>query len=570
MIANTDEIKRAAGTAIAEIIGKRIPLKHARHGDHFEGSCPFHNSASGKSFHVNPGKQSWYCWGCHTGGNVSQFIMDYERVSFPEALEILASELNIQVIYDSANHSSATGSRSRQDIMGVINAACEWYEKQLFEPRNAHALDYMKKRGFAEPILKKYRIGYAMGHSLLNAGLDTESLLEAGLIKRSETPARPLYDPMENRIVIPIMDPQNRPIAFAGRLLGTSDRPKYLNTPNSPVFKKGRSLFGYKQAKTLLSSITAKKTVYIIEGQLKCIAMLEAGYPCVAAGGTAFSEQQTAMLSQLAARAVVIADPDQAGTKAAVTTARALRQAEIETEIGMLDRTEAPELKDPDDLLARGLPIRIESQPLIDWLYYQICKGKCQTPEQARRVSREILPVIREHPLAAVQVVETRTLSVLSGIPEGCLDAPDKNLPLSIKEAVINTHPTISHDLPPERMLVAIVLQTGPGKNPDWVYSIPLIELPPFLNTCLTDALWTFRYAWKHQVSVADSLPFTVLPERLPWYNFWLIADINGEASIARARQLALDIIIEGRKQASMSAAKSGMLELSTFITSWR
>ena len=573
MITNAEEIKRAAD--IADIIGRRIPLKPARHGNHLEGSCPFHQSASGKSFHVTPDKNSWWCWGCRVGGNAVKFIMDYEHVDYPTALEIIASESRVTVQYDRAPYTPGAPKPqvARQDILSVLDKVCCHYEQNLRKPQNEKALEYIIRRGFTEEIIKKYRIGYAMGASVLTIGIDQESLVAAGVLKVSDTGNR--YDPLDGRITIPIYDNAKHPVGFTGRLIGPADnRPKYLNTADTAVFKKGRTLFGWYAAQKMLRSIFTGKKIYLIEGQLKAIALCEAGYPAIAAGGTGFTDQQAALISRLSDKAVIVPDPDEAGAAAAMSTARTLRKAEIDVEIGELDRSMDPTAKDPDDLMAQGLPVRIDTESIILYLYSRISKGKCTTATEARQVSKEIVPLILEHPLPAVRTIELRELSQLSGIPESALASTpmsDNRLPVA---AVANQQPAqpaspIALDLPPERLLLAVILQVGPAGNPDWLYAVPVIELPPFIGKALSELLWTFRYAQRNQISVCDALPDTVEPARLPWYQYWLQADTNGELTTTRALALANEIITESRQLAAMEAARNNRLELSQTIANW-
>ncbi|MBQ7178475.1 MAG: toprim domain-containing protein [Victivallales bacterium] len=573
MIINAEEIKRAAD--IADIIGRRIPLKPARHGNHLEGSCPFHNSASGKSFHVTPEKNSWWCWGCRIGGNAVKFIMDYEHVDYPTALEIIASESRITVQYDHAPYTPGAPKQqvARQDILSVLDQVCSHYEENLRKPQNARALEYIMKRGFKEETLKKYRIGYAMGASVLTIGIDQEALVAAGVLKVSDTGNR--YDPLEGRITIPIYDNAKHPVGFTGRLLTPSDnRPKYLNTADTAVFKKGRTLFGWYAAQKMLRSIFGEKKIYLIEGQLKAIALCEAGYPTIAAGGTGFTDQQAALISRLTDKAVIVPDPDEAGTAAAVSTARTLRKAEITVEIGELDRTDDPLAKDPDDLWAKGLPIRIDAMSLMTFLYSGISKGRCQTAAEATLVSKNIVPIILEHPLPAVRTIELRELSELSGIPESALATTPTatiQLPAQIQtQPQPQAQPLISLDLPPERLLVAVILQVGPAGNPDWLFSIPTIELPPMVGSALRELLWTFRYAFQNRLSICDALPLTVEPARLPWYQYWLQVDTNGELSTNRAIALSQEIIQDSRALSAMEAARQNKIELSQTIANWQ
>ena len=410
-----------------------------------------------------------------------------------------------------------------------------------------------------------------MGASVLTIGIQQEALVAAGVIKVTDSGNR--YDPLEGRIIIPIYDNAKHPVGFTGRLIGKAeDRPKYLNTSDTAVFKKGRTLFGWYAAHKMLQSLLVEKKIYLIEGQLKAIALCEAGYPAIAAGGTGFTDQQAALISRLSDKAVIVPDPDQAGEAAAVSTARTLRKAEINVEIGLLDRSEDPLAKDPDDLWAKGLAIRIDTMSLIRFMYYPIAKGRCTTSDQAKRVSRDIVPIIMEHPLPAVRTIEMRELADLSGIPESALATTPAAAISQLQQPQQQEQAAsvISLDLPPERLLLAVILQVGPAGNPDWLYTIPVIELPSMVGAVLREIIWTFRYAQLHRISVCDALPPTVDATRLPWYQYWLQADTNGEISTSRALTLAQEIIEDTRKAAAMDAARRNMLDLSQTIANWK
>ena len=568
LITNADEIKRAA--EIADVIGRRIVLKPS-HG-HLEGSCPFHSSRSGRSFHVNPAKQSWYCWGCRKGGTAVSFLMDFEHLDYPGALELLAAECGIAVEYasggpvpDGQHHAPP-----RQMLQEAVYKACHWYESQLRASSGKAAMEYAAARGLKPAILEKYNIGYAHG-ATVSESADTALLEAAGILHR--TGDGRLVDRLAGRLVIPLCDTGGRPVAFTGRLISSADAPKYVNTPETPLFHKGRLLFGYHHAHDMLRSRLRRRIVYIIEGQLKCIAMLEAGYPCVAAGGTAFTPSQVALVSHLADKAVIVPDPDEAGEKAAVEIASALRSAGLEAAIGLLDRS-ANNLKDPDDFMARGLDIKVDEFPVVAWLYRRIANDRVQTVEEAARVCREVVPFIRANPMPAVVELELRQLSKLSGLPVAALE-PAQNpqvpmMPPRQPQQEQQEGVAISTAMTSDRMLIAQCLQVGPQNNPDWPAYLPILELPPFCYTAIKDLLWTFRYSVMHGVSVADALAMTVPADRLPYYQYWLSVDIGDPPTQETAAQLAAELVQEGRDRLSVSAAQSGAVDLAQTIQAWR
>ncbi|NLC01040.1 MAG: DNA primase, partial [Pseudomonas formosensis] len=239
-------------TDVVEVVGSRIKLKKT--GKNYSALCPFHNEKS-PSFSVSPDKQFYYCFGCGAGGNAIGFLMDFERLDFPQAVEELARQAGVEVPRE--ERGDRRGPRpTRQDspLYPVLENAAAYYRQQLRQhAQRKRAVDYLKQRGLSGHIAKLYDIGFAppgwnnlMGHLATNSS-EEKLLVEAGLVVENPDSGK-RYDRFRDRITFPIRDSRGRVIGFGGRVLG-DDKPKYLNSPETPVFHKGRELYGLYEAR---------------------------------------------------------------------------------------------------------------------------------------------------------------------------------------------------------------------------------------------------------------------------------------------------------------------------------
>ena len=348
-----DEIR--ARVPLAGVVGRRVKL--AKRGREHSGLCPFHNEKT-PSFTVSEDKGFYHCFGCGAHGDALGFVMRMEGLSFPEAVERLAGEAGLRVPQASPEERAAA--RRRADLYDVVEAAAAWFEERLAGSEGAEARAYLESRGLRRETVTSFRLGYApdrrgMLRAALNArGLDNAQLAEAGLIKLPEAPqdapdaasAGAPRDYFLNRIIFPITDRRGRAIAFGGRALGES-RAKYLNSPETPLFHKGRVL--YNQARARQAAHDTGELI-VCEGYMDVIALGQAGFPAaVAPLGTAITEQQIAVLWRLADEPVLCLDGDQAGRRAGFRAA--------ERALGLLKPGRSlrfaalPEGEDPDSLV---------------------------------------------------------------------------------------------------------------------------------------------------------------------------------------------------------------------------
>lgn len=559
-ILNECEIKRASH--IEDIVGRRVPLKPARSGGHLEGSCPFHPSKSGRSFHVDPERGSWYCFGCSEGGSLADFLMKFENCDYPGALEIMAAESGVMVQYAEGAPSEG-GDRpqaTRQQILQALEAACRHYQERL--KLNPKALEYLEKRGFGADVVARWRFGYAFGSSVA-AVASKETLVAAGVLKGGGI-GGDFYDPLAGRVTIPLCDHAGRVLGFTGRLIdGSSDRPKYLNTGETMVFKKGRTLFGLREAKELARS-RPKMPLHVLEGQLKAVAAIEAGLPAVAAGGTAFTPEQAALAVGVSERVAICPDPDEAGLKSVLANAPVLRDKEAEVFVGELEVPDSltEPVKDPDDLRAMGLPVKYQYYGLVDWLYGRLTDGLADA-EGLKEVTRRLLPVVEAQPLAALRWRELGRLAELSGVPESEWRSREPRASDRRGTEAVEVRPAVEIDrtMSPDRVLLAAVLRGGPELR-GWESWIPWADLPAGLLGALAQVSHIRRYAEAFGVSVADAAAAVADGDALAYYRYWLSVDV-GRQDVA---SLASSVSESWARRLAARAAASAKYSYAEFL----
>lgn len=336
---------------VVEVISSYFPLKRA--GANLRALCPFHKEKT-PSFNVSPQKQIWHCFGCGEGGDVFKFVMKYENLEFTEAVRRLAERAGIRVEFEEAR-----GGPSRDEkelLIKLHEQAASFFHEYLLKDKAAEpARAYLKKRAITPETVRKWRLGYSPDSwdALLQwakARKFSTGLLEtAGLVLRSERgPDEPrLYDRFRGRLMFPICDEQGRVVAFSGRILTSEkDQPKYVNSPETAIFQKGRLLFALDKAKRAI--IEAKEAV-ICEGQIDTISCHEAGFEnVVAPQGTAFTEQHARILKRYADEVVLMFDSDEAGQKAAVRSAEPLWDLGFTLRVALL-----PAGDDPDSFVKK-------------------------------------------------------------------------------------------------------------------------------------------------------------------------------------------------------------------------
>lgn len=310
---------------IVDVIGGYVHLKKS--GSSYMGLCPFHNEKT-PSFSVSPGKQVFHCFGCGEGGNVITFLMKYENMTFQEALKSLADRAGIKLPEENYSEKAREKARQRDTLLSINKETATYYYRLLRSPVGRAGLSYLEGRKLTPEIMSRFGLGFADGARsdlvamLRKRGFKDEDILASGVAVFDEK--RGLHDKFWNRVIYPIMDLSNRVIGFGGRVMGEG-KPKYLNSPETPVFDKSRNLYGLNIARR------SKAPYFILcEGYMDVISMHQAGFDmAVASLGTAFTEQQAQILKRFNRQVLLDYDSDGAGVKAALRNMQILRSAGI-------------------------------------------------------------------------------------------------------------------------------------------------------------------------------------------------------------------------------------------------
>jgi DNA primase len=346
----------AAANDIVEVIGSYFPLKRA--AANFKALCPFHQEKT-PSFIVSPQRQTFHCFGCGVGGSVFRFVMDYEHIDFPSAVRKLAARVGIPVVEKQGpSDAEDRQQETRRILLQLHGETARWFHENLIKRKFAEpAREYLKERGITAEIAKRWQLGYApdgwdaFGAWARGRGYDPQILISSGLVKTKEdaeeAPGQRSYDRFRGRIMFPIYSDIGEVIAFSGRVLIEKEGvAKYLNSPETPLFRKGSVLFGLDKTKRAL--IEANCAI-VCEGQLDLISLFEAGMiNVVAPQGTAFTEGQARVLKRFVDEVVLCFDADTAGKKAAERSLDALLQNDLIVRVA-----EMPSGDDPDGLIRR-------------------------------------------------------------------------------------------------------------------------------------------------------------------------------------------------------------------------
>lgn len=455
MTNHTQEIKDKL--SIVDVIGGYITVEMA--GAQYKARCPFHNEKT-PSFFISPDRGSYYCFGCGVKGDIFTFVQEFEGLDFRGALEVLARRAGVVLTtYDGAPRDN------KERLYMIMEDAALFFEQEFAQ--TVQAREYVKNRGVSENTIKAFRIGYrgtewrTLSMYLKQKGYTDAELLAAGLVKETE---KGLYDRFRGRIMFPISDSSGRVIAFTGRLLHDDpNAPKYLNSPDTPLFDKSRVFYGLDKAK---HAIRTEKHAIFVEGQFDLILSHQAGFEnTVAVSGTALTDEtetrdklltHLGLIKRLTDTIVLAFDADKAGIKAAG------RAAKIALSLGMnVKVVRVPDGKDPADYItehgADAWKKCIKGAVHIIELYTLIIMEKMSDArERARKIKDVILPYIHAIDSAIEQSYFIKRTSELSGIPEGPLwddlrmikgDDPEKKriIPEAIKNApVVKNETTLS------------------------------------------------------------------------------------------------------------------------------
>ena len=327
---------------IVDVVSQYVKLN--KRGSTYFGLCPFHNEKT-PSFSVTPAKQMYYCFGCGAGGNVFNFVMEYENYTFGEALKHLADRAGVQLPKIEYSGEAKKKAERRAALLEINKLAAGYFYYQLRRESGRQAHEYLTGRGLSEETIRKFGLGYSDKYSddlykyLKSKNYSDELLRDSGLFNVDER--RGMYDKFWNRVIFPIMDVNNRVIGFGGRVMGDG-KPKYLNSPETTIFDKSRNLYGLNVART-----TRKNYLILCEGYMDVISMHQAGFTnAVASLGTALTSGHASLLKRYTQEVLLLYDSDDAGVRAALRAIPILREAGVSSRVVNLKPH-----KDPDEFI---------------------------------------------------------------------------------------------------------------------------------------------------------------------------------------------------------------------------
>ena len=444
---------------IVDVIGARVPLKKT--GREFSACCPFHTEKT-PSFTVSPVKQFYHCFGCGQHGTAIGFLMAYDRLSFPEAVEELARQIGLEVPHEEGPERRGP---DPQPIYDTLEQAARHYQQQLRRhPEARRAVDYLKRRGLSGETAGAFGLGYAPPgwDNLLTALGSDEAAVKrldlAGLLAEGSGGKR--YDRFRDRVMFPIRDGRGRVIGFGGRVLGDA-KPKYLNSPETPVFHKGRELYGLYEAKRVPGTI---ERLIVVEGYMDVIALAQHGIRnAVATLGTATTSEHLDRLFKTAPEVVFCFDGDRAGREAAWKALNAtLPQLREGREARFLF---LPEGEDPDTLVrkegAEAFSARVrQAQPLSEFLYARLAAGLDVTTLDGRaRLASKAKPMLAQLPPGPFRELMQQRLTELTGV--AAASPPRRPTPSPERRTAMGT-------IPPDRRAIALLLrQPAVVRHPD-------------------------------------------------------------------------------------------------------
>jgi len=457
---------------IVDVIDSRVKLK--KKGKDYRACCPFHNGSNNSSFSVSSDKQFYHCFNCGVSGNVITFLMEYDGIEFVDAVEVLAEQLSIEVPREETGNSSnnTTSYVDRKDLYQLMGDITRYYQQQLRTHKHSEkVINYLKSRGLSGQTAKHFQIGYAPDGwdevrktFAINKQIE-QQLIEAGMLISKDNGGS--YDRFRDRLMFPILDRRGRVIGFGGRVFDDTT-PKYLNSPETPIFHKGKELYGLYQVKQANKDV---KRILVVEGYMDVVALGQFDiHYAVASLGTATTPDHIQLLFRQTSEVICCFDGDKAGRTAAW---RALENALPAIQDGRTLRFMfLPDGEDPDSLVQKEGKAFFEklvdqAMPLSDFLYQQLLEQVDMTSADSKsKLAQLAIPLLTKLPESVFrEMMETRLLSLLGIEKEGL----KKLLPAAqtVEKKVT------SQKITPMRLAISLLLQ-----NPQMVYQLP--EIPEF------------------------------------------------------------------------------------------
>lgn len=407
---------------IVEVVSAYVALK--RSGHNHLGLCPFHGEKT-PSFNVNSAKQIFHCFGCHVGGDVFSFLMRMEGLAFPEAVRKLGERVGIRIEEESVSPAELRRREERERLARINEVACDYYHQILLDgPEGAPGRQYLRKRGYDGETARTFRLGFAperwdgLAEHLARKGFDAKEARELGLIRPGKE-GRGDYDLFRNRLLFPIIDLGGKVAAFGGRVL--DDRlPKYLNSPESPLYHKGRMLYGLAQGR---EAMRKNDTAIVVEGYFDHLALYRAGFANAAATcGTALTEEHGRLLQRYAKKVLLLFDQDRAGQKATFRAMEVLLPLGLSVAVVPLDADE-----DPDSFLRKTGPEAFaerlnRARPVLEVYLDALLDEQTEGIEGQARAVEEFLTRLKLVPSEIERGLYLRNLAQRTGLAQDLLE----------------------------------------------------------------------------------------------------------------------------------------------------
>jgi DNA primase len=432
-----EDLKQHADIVV--VIQDYVSLRKA--GASYKGLCPFHSEKT-PSFNVNRDKGFFHCYGCNAGGDVIKFLELHEKIGFQDAVKQLAQRFGISLPELEANDEQRASAVERETLLKVHEAAAKWFREQLLSAAGARIRKYIADRGINDATSEAQGLGYAppgregLKQALLKQGFSQATLVKAGLLVQRDDGQT--IDRFRSRLMIPIGRDTGSIIAFGGRALEKDQQPKYLNSPETPIYSKSRTLYGLHLSKT---AIRQRGFVILVEGYFDFGQVFQAGYPVVASCGTALTPQQAQQLRRFVGKVVLSYDPDAAGQGAAARSSELLVAEGFEVNVATL-----PAGADPDTFIQEnGSPAYGErlkqSQPYLDYLLDRTAAGHNLNTDEGRvKFLAEMLPIAGRIPDAAMRDRFGDRLAFKARVTDAVVRA-------QIRKAAVEQHTTVQKDL---------------------------------------------------------------------------------------------------------------------------
>ncbi|MCL6742634.1 MULTISPECIES: DNA primase [Kosakonia] len=480
-----------ARTDIVDLIDARVKLK--KQGKNYHACCPFHNEKT-PSFTVNGEKQFYHCFGCGAHGNALDFLMNYDKLEFVESVEELAAMHNLEVPFEAGSGPSLIERHQRQTLYQLMDGLNAFYQQSLTQPAAEPARQYLSRRGLSSEIIERFAIGYAppgWDNVLKRFGGNSEnrkSLIDAGMLVTNDQGRS--YDRFRERVMFPIRDKRGRVIGFGGRVLG-NDTPKYLNSPETDIFHKGRQLYGLYEAQ---QDNDEPQRLLVVEGYMDVVALAQYGINyAVASLGTSTTADHIQLLFRVTKNVICCYDGDRAGRDAAW---RALETALPYMSDGrQLRFMFLPDGEDPDTLVRKegkeAFEARMEQAlPLSTFLFNSLLpQADLTTPDGTTQLAALALPLINQVPGETLRIQLRQLLGNKIGIFD---DAQlDRLMPKQVESATTRPAPQLKRTT--MRILIGLLIQ-----NPELAPKVPPLEgldhsrlaglglFTELVNTCLS------------------------------------------------------------------------------------